>query len=233
MDPRLRVAVDTSLAWYDEVFAPHAIPTRAEHGLWWSLAKPPRWHSAAKTLEPGVDAERVVAALDDLPGASGDGVADSFGDLGLGPFGFRLLFEAQWLHHAGGEEPPARLPDGWSVVREAGLLSEWTAAHDYADVLLPRMVDLPSFTLLARHEGAALTGGAVLHRRWGARDPDVVGLSNTWSRDPGDLDHAELLAAVGALAPGCAVTGYASGDELAAMLDAGWSALGPQRVWLR
>jgi hypothetical protein len=42
-----------------------------------------------------------------------------------------------------------------------------------------------------------------------------------------------VLAAVSALHPGRAVTGYATGDELEAMLARGFTALGPQRVWRR
>ena len=129
--------------------------------------------------------------------------------------------------------PPAALPPRWSVVRSPDLLAEWNAAHDYADVLLPGVLDLPAFTVLARHADGQLVGGAVLHRPSSGRQPDVVGLSNTWSVDPGGLDDVEVLDAVGALAPGCAVTDYATGSELAAMTGAGWTPLGPQRVWLR
>jgi hypothetical protein len=64
VDPRLRAAVDASLRWYDDVFALHRIPTRSEHGLWSALGPPPPWHSAAKTVEPGVDAGRVARAVE-------------------------------------------------------------------------------------------------------------------------------------------------------------------------
>jgi hypothetical protein len=37
---------------------------------------------------------------------------------------------------------------------------------------------------------------------------------------------------VGALHPGAGVTDYAAGGELASMLAAGYTPLGPQRVWL-
>ena len=47
--------------------------------------------------------------------------------------------------------------------------------------------------------------------------------------DPG----FRVLAAVRCLHPGLAVTGYATGEELEAMLARGFTALGPQRVWVR
>src|SRR4051794_19281479 len=94
-DPRLRAALDASRAWYDDVFALHGIATTTGDGLWWALADPPPWHSAAKTLEPGVPVDRVLDAVADRPSCA---VADSFGDLDLGRHGFRLLVEATWLH---------------------------------------------------------------------------------------------------------------------------------------
>jgi hypothetical protein len=53
-----------------------------------------------------------------------------------------------------------------------------------------------------------------------------------WWVDGHQVDPAEVLTVVGALHPGSAVTDYAAGDELAALLDAGYTPLGPQRVWL-
>jgi hypothetical protein len=224
VDPRLRAAVDTSLAWYADVFALHAVPTRVEEGLWWALDDPPPWHSRAKTIEPGVGVERVLEVVEQ--GA----VADSFGDLDLRPYGFTVLVDATWLHHRVGR-PSSDLPSGWTVVQEVGLLAEWNRAHDYAGVLLPSVLDAPAFTVLARHSGGVLVGGAVVHR--GDRRHDVVGLSNAWSTDSSEIVHAELLTVVAALHPGAGVTDYAWGPDLDAMLAAGYTPLGPQRVWVR
>lgn len=227
MDARLRAAVDASLHWYDDVFALHGIPARSHDGLWCSLAQPPPWHSTAKTLEPGVDARRVVRAVAGFAECS---VADSFGDLGLDEHGFELLFEAAWLHRppAPGSAPTGPLPEGWSLVRTESALAEWNAAHDYTGVLLPGVLSQPRFHVLARHRDGVLTGGAVTHR-----GSAVVDLSNLWgAEDDPDL-YDEVLAAVSALHPGLAVTGYATGEELDALLARGFAALGPQRVWLR
>lgn len=224
MDPRLRAAVDTSLAWYDDVFALHAIPTQVEGGLWWATRPPPPWHSGVKTTEPGVEVERVLAVHDH--GA----VADSFGDLDLAPYGFTLLVDAMWAHHPPLAAPPSALPQGWTVVRDTGLLAEWNRAHDYAGVLTPAVLERPAFAVLARHAHGALAGGAVVHR--GPR-ADVVGLSNTWSATSPEVDHDEMLRVVGALHPGSSVAGFAQGADLAAMVAAGYAPLGPQRVWVR
>jgi hypothetical protein len=155
-------------------------------------------------------------------------VADSFGDLRLGEHGFEPLVDAAWFHRPPTDLPPRPLPQGWSVVRTAPDLAAWNAAHDYAGVLLPGVLDQHRFRVLSRRRDGVLTGGAVTHG-----DSGVVDLSNVWGPE-GDADlYDEVLEAVSALHPGRAVTGYATGEELAAMLARGFTALGPQRVWLR
>jgi hypothetical protein len=214
------------VAWYDDIFDLHDIPTRADSGLWWGLRPPPDWHSGVKTTSPGVDVERIAS----LP--EPEGVADSFGDLDLRAVGYRVLIDATWVHHAPLPRPPSAPPHGWRVVREPGLLARWNDAHDYAGVLLPAVLDRPAFSVLARGSGAELTGGAVVHQP-AAAGIHHVGLSNAWSGEPGGLDQDELLSVVAALHPGAGVSDYAAGAELGAMLAAGYVALGPHLVWCR
>ena len=225
VDPRLRTAIDASLSWYDDVFTLHGIPTRTRHGLWSALGAPPPWHSVAKTVQPDVEADEVAFATEAFEQCS---VADSFGDLGLDRHGFDLLFEAAWFHRAAVDGASGPLPEGWSVVNTAPDLAAWSEAHDYTGVLLPSVLDNPRFRILARHRADMLVGGAVTHR-----GTDVVDLSNVWGGDADPTLYDAVLAAVLALHPGRAVTGYTAGEELEAMLARGFTAVGTQRVWVR
>ena len=221
VEPRLRQAVDASLAWYDDIFALHGIPRVRTDVLWHALADPPPYHSTVKTITPGASTEAVVAAAAALDGGS---IADSFGD--LQPPGFDLLFEAQWLHVPGRET--RTMPAGWSVVSRPEALALWCELHDYVGVLPPAVLQHPRITVLGLFSGRDLLGGAVLHD--GA---EAVGLSNTWSVPEHPIDHGEVLAAARAVHPDRSLTDYASGDELTSMLDAGFEPVGPQRVWVR
>lgn len=227
MDPRLRAAVDASVRWYDDVFALHDIPVRVEDGLWAALGPPPPWHSAVKTLEPGIETARVVRAT---AGMDHCAVADSFGDLDLARHGFEVLIEATWLHRLPDRQPVGTCPDEWSVVASEEVLSEWVAAHDYAGVLPPVVLDDARFRVLAFCRGRRLVGGAVTHDGDGA-----VGLSNTWGdgRVAASAASTGVLAAVSALHPGRAVVDYAAGVERDAMVASGFAPLGPHRVWTR
>jgi hypothetical protein len=224
VDPRLSAAVEASHAWYQDVFDVHGVPTRDSDGLWAALAPPPRWHSAAKTLRPGVSEQAVVAAVSAFDECA---VADSFGDLDLSRAGFELLIEARWLFREPTRARDARMAPGWSVVRDADALVSWNTAHDTTGVLVPALLEHPRFTFQVRHAGAAAVAGAVLHE-----GDAVLEVSNTWSAS-GDVDVAAVLRCAEALHPGRPLVGYASGAELARSVAAGFVDVGPQVVWRR
>lgn len=223
MDPRLEIAVYVSRRWYEDIFALHGLSARATPDLWTATDPPPRWHSAVKTLRPGVAVEAVLTAMSSYEHGS---VADSYGDLDLGPHGFKLLIDATWLYR----EPDSRrrdsLPATWSVIANERLLRDWNGKHDTEGVLLPTMLTHPRFTILARHDGETLTAGAVLHDTGFA-----VGLSNTWSNDE-ELDWEGLLGAASAVHPDQPLIDYAA-DDVGLFMAAGFEPLGPQRVWER
>ncbi len=219
VDPRLRIAVDASRAWYDDVFALHDVPKTCNGVLWCALADPPPYHSVAKTLQCGVPESAVLAAVTG-PGS----VADSFADLELP--GFTVLFEATWIHHPG--QASRGVPAGWSVITTPQVLALWSQRHDYVGVLTASVLDQPAFTILGWFDGDDLIGGAVLHEGSG-----TVGLSNAWALAEHTLDWEALLAAAHAVHPGKALTDYARGADLDDLLDAGFQAVGTQRVWVR
>ena len=76
-----------------------------------------------------------------------------------------------------------------------------------------------------RHDGEALSAGAVLHDTGLA-----VGLSNTWSREA-EFDWKGLLDVVAGVHPGQALVGYAA--EAGPFTAAGFEPVGPQQVWER
>jgi hypothetical protein len=222
---RLDVAVRASLAWYQEVFRVHRIPTRTEDGLWSAGKTPPRWHSVAKTLRRDVPAARVLRATDPFDSCS---VADSYATLDLGGHGFQPLFRATWLFRPAPAGPPPTWPKGWSVVSDAHELDAWNTAHDTNGVLLPALLEHPRFTFLVRHASGQMVAGAVLHRV-----ADAVELSNTWAVGEQAAEIPSMLDCAGMMLPGLAVVGYSPDDTLGNFTEAGFQSLGPQVVWAR
>jgi hypothetical protein len=224
VDPRLRLAVDASVAWYDDVFALHGLEVHTADGLWWSPDDPPPWHSSAKTLQPGVSNDAVVDALTTRKHGS---VADSFCDLALDAYGFELLFAATWLYLSPGRRPSV-VPPEWSVVATPHLLADWNKAHDYAGVLPDEVLTHPRFQVLAQHRDGQLVAGAITHDA----DP-ATGLSNVWSGEGAAIDWPAIVDVVSAASPDRPVVAYEWGEALEGALTAGFTAVGAQRVWER
>jgi hypothetical protein len=223
VDERLSNAVTASRRWYDDIFDLNGIPVGADESLWWAEGRPPRWHSRVKTLVPTTDP---TAALRRMEPHRAGSVADSFGRLELTSHGFDLLIAATWLHHPGVAGGPS--PSGWVRVLDADVMDRWNQQHDTVGVLPSDLWAHPRFVVLARRDGDDLTAGAVLHDAG-----TVVGLSNSWSAEGHAVDPGDLLLLAADAYPGRAVVDYAWGDELDAMVGAGFEPLGPQHIWVR
>ncbi|MFD8148131.1 hypothetical protein [Streptomyces sp. NPDC059708] len=203
---------------------------RFSASLWSSRRPAPPLYPDAVTLAPESSAAEVLAGV---AAGTGRSVKDSFASLDLGPAGFEVLFEARWIHRPAG---PAAAPAGgrleWDEVEGPGELADWEAAWGdgegggtfHAGLLREGIV------FLAGRDGGRITAGAVLSAGGG-----VVGVSNVFATTPADADGA-WAAALDASAhhwPGLPVVGYEHGEDLDAALRAGFSPIGPLRVWLR
>ncbi|MEV1332182.1 hypothetical protein AB0J20_21725 [Micromonospora costi] len=230
--PEERVtAARNNAEWCELVCASHGLYGRTEADAWSVPRRSPRWYPDAVTLRPGVAAEALLDRIDAGPGAS---VKDSFADLDLRPYGFRVLFAAEWIHRPA-DPAPADLPADPAAVPAPPLtpvtapdaLAAWAAAHGGAELFRPALLADPRVTVLARYDDdGTVAGGAVLNRGGGP----VTGVSNVFATGG---DATGLWAAVRAAAGGAALVGYESGDDLLPALRAGFAAAGPLRVWVR
>ncbi|MFD5951815.1 hypothetical protein ACFWAZ_38635 [Streptomyces collinus] len=223
----VRAAARNNAEWCAVMGRAHGVASAFGSEAWAASARTPVYYPDAVTLEPGADPEALVARIDTVvPGAS---VKDSFADLDLTGAGFRVLFEAEWIHRASGVPvPPTDL--AWEVVRDPDALREWALAWDdgggNADLFRPGLLDDPeTFVLAGRSADGRVSVGAVA-----GRSSDVVGVSNVFG--PPHVAWPLVLHAVGRLYPALPVVGYEQGDDLTAALRHGFEAVGPLRVWM-
>ncbi|MFF7313762.1 hypothetical protein [Streptomyces sp. NPDC008137] len=196
---------------------------------WAAPVRTPLYYPDAVTLEPDADVDALLARIDTAsPGAS---VKDSFADLDLAEAGFRVLFEAQWIHRPA-EAPAPVATLAWDVVGDPDSLRAWALAWDDgagdADLFQPGLLaDPETFVILGRAADGRITAGAVA-----TRSKQVVGVSNVFGRNGGpDAAWPVVLHALAQLFPARPVVGYEQGDDLAAALRHGFEPLGPLRVW--
>ncbi|PJN20621.1 hypothetical protein CG724_02275 [Streptomyces sp. CB02120-2] len=197
---------------------------------WASARRTPPYYPDAVTLTRDAPAAALLAAVDTAgPGCS---VKDSFAALDLGPAGFGVLFEAQWIHRAPAPPPAAAPSLRWTRVAAAGELAAWERAWDGEEstgLFHPGLL-APEFAFLAGRDadGRILAGAAA------NRTGPVVGISNVFSAPgtPPDEAWTGALSALAALWPGLPLVGYESGDDLATATRHGFAPIGPLRVWL-
>ncbi|MFE1292420.1 hypothetical protein [Streptomyces sp. NPDC058751] len=226
----VRAAARNNAEWCAAMSRSHGVGGGFTEQAWVSSARTPPYYPEAVTLVPGADPAALPALIDTTaPGAS---VKDSFADLDLTGAGFRVLFEAQWIHRPAHE--PAGAPAlAWNVADTPDSLRDWALARDDgngdADLFRPELLGDPAVLVLAgRSAGGRVAAGAVASL--GGR---AVGVSNVFVRD-GDPGTAwpDVLHTVHSLFPALPVVGYEQGDDLAAALRHGFEPVGPLRVWI-
>ncbi|WP_406436920.1 hypothetical protein OHB14_60820 [Streptomyces sp. NBC_01613] len=226
----VRAAARNNAEWCAVMSRSHGLAGAFDPQVWAAPARTPLFYPDAVTLVPGADPAALAARIDtSAPGAS---VKDSFADLDLTGAGFRMLFEAQWIHR------PASAPDttpdlAWHVAGDPDTLHAWALAWDNGngnpDLFRPELLDDPAtFVLAGRSADGRVVAGAVA-----SHSDQVVGISNVFALDGGpDAAWPVVLDAVHWLFPTLPVVGYEHGEHLAAAVRHGFEPVGPLRIWL-
>lgn len=226
-----RAAARNNAEWCDAVCRAHGLPGAFDVDAWTNAHRTPRYYPDAVTLTTTASAEQVLDRIDTASPACS--VKDSFACMDLTGAGFRVLFEAEWIH----QPPPDPVSAGgarirWSPVRNVAGLREWEAAwsggQDEPGLFPSELLTDQTVTFLGGRLGGVIIAGCAV-----SSSSLVVGVSNLFVVDR-DLDTAwaGALAAIAHDFPGRQIVGYENGDALAAAVRQGFTAVGRLRVWL-
>jgi hypothetical protein len=197
---------------------------------WLSPRPMPRLYPNLVTLD-GADRQGAhLAAIrrlkDSLPSGNW-AVKDSFAVLEPAPLGFRLLFEARWIHRAA--DPLGAIGGAQPVTDEHALASwelAWNGGTHAARVFPPALLQERDHAVLAIWRNGAIVAGCIASRCDG-----VLGISNPFAPADDEEAHRACLAAAMQFAPGLPLVGYEQGEGLARMKQLGFAEIGPLRVW--
>jgi hypothetical protein len=228
----VRAAARNNAEWCAIVCGLHGIASGFRADVWAAERRPPRQYPDAVTLEPTASGEAVLAEIDTAtPGCS---VKDSFACLDLSPVGFRVLFDAQWLHRPAGPPAESEAVDlRWMRIRDADALSgwerSWSGSVEPIGLFPPALLREEAVAVLGAYSGDRVVAGAIA-----GRSESVVGVSNLFTTT-GDLDMAwrDCLVAIAERFPGLPLVAYEHGDALTAGLQNGFEATGALRVWVK
>ncbi|MET0772397.1 MAG: hypothetical protein ABWZ82_04875 [Candidatus Limnocylindrales bacterium] len=245
-------AVHNNAAWCDAVCRAQGAETAWVDGLWVNLHPAPPYYSNAVTTDPRETRSqedrlrRMLGSALPRPWS----VKDGFHVLDLAPLGFRILFEAQWIHLPAGprlDDGRAAPADGalddveWSAVTSIAELEDWerawrgenpeAATSGPPAMFPPILLDDPDIRFLAGRRSGRTLAVAAANRSDDGTGP-VVGISNIVLGDDGSWLLAGAVEAVRRAFPGLPMVGYERGDALAAMRALGFEPSGPLRVWI-
>ncbi|MEV4950293.1 hypothetical protein [Streptomyces sp. NPDC053755] len=222
-------AVRNNAEWCEAMCRAHGRPGAFAPQAWTNSRRTPPYYPDAVTLTAEASARDVLDGID--RGAPGASVKDAFARLDLAADGFRILFEARWIHRPAGLPVPS-VRAAWRPVRTPAELAAWAAAWsggdpDEAALFRPALLADPATTIVAGYgPDHRIVGGAVL-----SDSGPVTGVSNLFAAE--GTDPAEAWAGCLSLPDATRpVVGYESGDDLPPALSLGFRETGPLRVWL-
>jgi len=233
-DP-LTLAVREYAAWCDLVCRLHRFAPEGDARLWWSARRTPDLCPDAVTLVRDASALDVLGRINDSFGAS---VSDSFAALDLTGQGWTVLFDATWVARpprSGGDEEDDEddededdeMASAFGVVREKFAFAAW--CRDWggpADVLPTGLRRVSGVTVLGNEVDDGFVDGGIVHRTE-IGGTAVAGLWNVFGA------WADVADAVSRRHPEAWVVSWERGAGLDAAFAAGFSAIGPLRVWTR
>jgi len=231
-DPSVEaIAALNNAEWCAAVWRSHGLPVGQAHGLWFCERETPQYFPNVVTVDPGADAARQSAFIDDLirthPGLDLS-VKDSFRRLNLGDVGMSPLFDGRWMTRAP-QTDAARAPArNWRRITDGQQLAAWESAWRGADMSSTRIFAIgllrdPRVWLMGGFDpDGAIRAGAIANEAAG-----VLGVTNMFGA------AVEFLRVLGELRSGIPMVCYAQGDDHRSAEKAGFQVLGPMRVWVR
>jgi hypothetical protein len=222
-DP-LTFAVREHAAWCDLVCRLHRFTPEGDARLWWSARRTPDLIPDAVTLVPDLSELDVLGRITDSSGAS---VQDSFATLDLTDQGWAVLFDATWIARPPMPDADDEVASTFAIVRERFPFAAWCRAWGGPAGVLPAgLRRVSGVTVLGREGDAGFSDGAIVHHTE-IGGTAVAGLWNTFGA------WADVAEAASHRHPDAWIVGYERGAGLDAALAAGFTAVGPVRVWNR
>lgn len=239
-DPRIERAARNNALWCDAVCAAHGAPGEFHDAVWLNRHGTPRHYPDLVTL--GGTPEDQLKAIETLiaaPRLTGWAIKDSFSCLDLAPLGFSVLFEAEWIGHQpeqadlGAKGEPGLQ---WQWMQRSSDIVAWERAWagDGFDLAGPatfagRLAPNEDIRFLLARDGGNPVAGAIVNRT-----AELAGISNVFAAGADrDAVWRAIAREVAAACPGIPIVGYEHDPDLASALRAGFTSLGPLRVWVR
>lgn len=223
MNEKVDIAVLNNIVWCGLVCETHGITAASGKHIWRTTSNAPIYYPDMITSSRLVTIEEVKDIISTNEVAS---VKDSFANLDMSPFGYELLFTADWIFHeliAKWESVQAE----WRQVTTENDLAEWTSAHGTQNLIRYELLERKDVKIYMNKKKDNLAGFIA---NLGA---NAIGISNVFSSVNREDLWSDISKIISNDFPGVPMVGYERGADLTAALQSGWITIGPLRVWVK
>ncbi|CAH2715363.1 hypothetical protein BACCIP111895_02547 [Neobacillus rhizosphaerae] len=224
MNAQVDKAVLNNIAWCRIICDTHGIIQTPKGQLWGLLSKAPTFYPEVITANKNATIEEVKYFIENGEVSS---IKDSYANLDLSPFDFKILFEAEWIYHASISDLES-IQTRWRVITTEKELAQWTITSDLENIIKPDLLKREDVKMFI-HEKADGISGFIANL-----SDNVVGISNVFSVGyENESLWRDIAKIVSTEFPGLSMVGYEHNGNLTAAHLSGWKSIGPLRVWIK
>lgn len=224
MNDQQDTAVLNNIIWCGIVCEMHGITHASSENIWGLQSQAPIYYPDIITSNKDVTAQQVINFIENREILS---IKDSYANVDLGPFGYKILFEAEWIYHSTISNFE-QIPSKWRVIKTSKELKKWTSAYELEKVIIPKILERNDVEIFMCEENGGMSGFIA---NVGA---NAIGISNVFSDEISNIPiWTEIAQIVASRNPGLPLVGYEQGNDLKAAVKSGWKSIGPLRVWMK
>ncbi|MFC5602673.1 hypothetical protein [Sporosarcina koreensis] len=217
-------AVENNIAWCELVCAAYGKRSYTTERVWGLHTTAPTYYPELITTKRSTTETDIIEFLKlDHVGS----IKDSYATLQLEPYGYQMLFEAEWIWHPALIEQESKRSQ-WNIVRTEKEFERWTKMTGLENSIPSGLLDIEGVKIFYTDRPNGFAGFIA------SAAADVIGISNVFSSGGDEIDLWRAIPQVAAREfPGLPLVGYEQGDSLSSALSSGWTSIGPLRVWIK
>lgn len=238
MNEKLVKAIINNNDLYEAVFKAQNLNWRRNDSICYCLEKTPPFYSNLVTVSDDWRPDEIFRRIDAKFAAENWdewGIKDSFAVLDLTEFGFKKLFDAEWIYLKAENFKPLEIAGElkYKVIENDRELSNWKIIWDADEkigneIFYPQMLENPDVFFVAGFEEEKQVSGCLVNKT-----ADVLGVSNFFA--PSEKPHywSETVAYIFDKMGAADIVGYERSEIVEELKKIGFEAEGDLTVWLK
>lgn len=238
MQNKIKKAIQNNNDLYEIVFKPHRINSHRTNSLWYCLEKTPPLYSNLVSVSADWTPDKIFKTVElnfEREKWERWSIKDSFARLNLKKYGFKKLFDAQWIYLEAANFKPSvgEKKLRYKIADNEKLLSAWRLAWDSderlgKEIFRLELLDDPNAYFIAGFDDEKIMSGCFINRT-----DNVLGISNFFALNDNATYWAEMISFVFDSIERADIVGYERRNTVEKLRQLGFEAVGELIVWLK